>query len=117
MAGKSPKHGSTRLSKTARRRRLGFEPGDLVLSIDGTTIESFSDLQRIVASSADIPLKLWLIEDGERVDADGNARASGGGRPLWQRAAMGTAWHHPQHDRGKRYNRAVFLASGGNVLP
>jgi regulator of sigma E protease len=30
----------------------GFEPGDLVLSIDGSKIDSFSDMQRIVSVSA-----------------------------------------------------------------
>jgi regulator of sigma E protease len=30
----------------------GLKPGDIVLSIDGTTIESFSDMQRIVSANA-----------------------------------------------------------------
>jgi regulator of sigma E protease len=31
----------------------GFKPGDLILSIDGQPIESFSDMQRVVGSNAD----------------------------------------------------------------
>ena len=30
----------------------GFQPGDLVVSIDGAPIESFADMQRIVSTSA-----------------------------------------------------------------
>src|SRR5262249_25287871 len=30
----------------------GLKPGDIVLAIDGTTIESFSDMQRIVSAGA-----------------------------------------------------------------
>ena len=31
----------------------GFQPGDLVLAIDGHSVESFADMQRIVSASAD----------------------------------------------------------------
>ena len=30
----------------------GFQPGDVVLTIDGAQIESFTDMQRIVSTSA-----------------------------------------------------------------
>jgi regulator of sigma E protease len=36
----------------------GFRPGDLVLSIDGAEIETFSDMQRIVSMSADQKLAI-----------------------------------------------------------
>ncbi len=36
----------------------GFKPGDLVLSIDGEKIDSFSDMQRIVSISSGEPLKI-----------------------------------------------------------
>ncbi len=32
--------------------RAGFQPGDLVLSINGRPISSFADMQRIVSASA-----------------------------------------------------------------
>lgn len=41
----------------------GFKPGDLVLDIDGSTISSFSDMQRIVSTSADKSLNV-LVERG-----------------------------------------------------
>jgi regulator of sigma E protease len=43
----------------------GFQTGDLIVSIDGTAIDSFSELQRIVALNADNPLRFVV----ERNDA------------------------------------------------
>ena len=36
--------------------RAGFMPGDLIVAIDSTPIDSFSDMQRIVGASGDVPL-------------------------------------------------------------
>ncbi len=44
----------------------GFQPQDVILSIDGTQIESFSDMQRIVRLSAEAPLQ-FRIRRGEDV--------------------------------------------------
>jgi regulator of sigma E protease len=45
----------------------GFQPGDVVLSIDGTAIESFSDMQRIVSVSADRQLEFTVERSGRQV--------------------------------------------------
>ena len=45
----------------------GFQPGDLVISIDGDEIGSFSDLQRIVSVNADTELEILVDRDGELV--------------------------------------------------
>ncbi len=45
----------------------GFKVGDLVLSIDGTPISSFNDLQRIVSASADEQLTIVVERDGGEV--------------------------------------------------
>lgn len=45
----------------------GFKPGDLIVSIDGAAIESFSDIQRIVSISADVPLQITVERDGAEV--------------------------------------------------
>jgi regulator of sigma E protease len=45
----------------------GFKPGDLIVSIDGQPIESFSDMQRIVSSSADEELTFVVDRDGKLV--------------------------------------------------
>jgi regulator of sigma E protease len=42
----------------------GFAPGDVVLSIDGTRIESFEDMQRIVQTSSDAPLTFVVRRHG-----------------------------------------------------
>src|ERR1017187_8157661 len=42
----------------------GFKPGDLVLSIDGQKIDSFSDMQRVVSVSAGEPLNVEVERGG-----------------------------------------------------
>jgi regulator of sigma E protease len=46
----------------------GFKPQDLVLSIDGSSIESFSDMQRIVRISPDRELTFRVQRDGQEID-------------------------------------------------
>jgi regulator of sigma E protease len=67
----------------------GFQPGDLVLSIDGRPVETFTDLQRIVSINAGTPLEIVVERGGVRVtlravpalrevrDAFGNVRRIG----------------------------------------
>ncbi len=43
----------------------GFKPGDLVVSIDGSKINSFSDMQRIVSVSAGEPLTVTVERAGK----------------------------------------------------
>jgi regulator of sigma E protease len=45
----------------------GFKPGDLVLSIDGHTIETFRDMQEIVSLAADEPLNFLVDRGGTQV--------------------------------------------------
>jgi regulator of sigma E protease len=45
----------------------GFKPGDLVVSIDGEKIGSFSDMQRIVSVSSGEPLKIVVERDSHEV--------------------------------------------------
>ena len=42
----------------------GFKPGDLVVSIDGTKVDSFATMQRIVSISAGEPLKIEVERGG-----------------------------------------------------
>jgi regulator of sigma E protease len=42
----------------------GFQPGDLVLSINGETIDSFADMQRIVSINAGDPLTISVERGG-----------------------------------------------------
>jgi regulator of sigma E protease len=45
----------------------GFQPGDVVLSIDGRAIESFAEMQRIVSTSAGETLTLVVDRGGQQV--------------------------------------------------
>jgi regulator of sigma E protease len=46
----------------------GFRPGDLVTAIDGKPIENFSDMQRVVATSAGQRLQFRVERDGKQTD-------------------------------------------------
>lgn len=48
----------------------GFQPGDMVLSIDGQRIDSFTEMQRIVSASAGTRLKIEVDRDGKIVTLD-----------------------------------------------
>ena len=49
--------------------RAGLKPGDLLLSIEGRTIESFADLQRVVSTNAETPLVVELVRGGVQTQA------------------------------------------------
>jgi len=67
----------------------GFEPGDVVVAIDGHAIDNFSQMQRIVAESAGEPLAITVERNGasltlnatpalqEKKDVFGNVRRIG----------------------------------------
>jgi regulator of sigma E protease len=42
----------------------GFQPGDLVLAINGSAVADFADMQRIVSDSAGEPLEVTIERDG-----------------------------------------------------
>ncbi|MDD7908582.1 RIP metalloprotease RseP [Pseudovibrio exalbescens] len=46
----------------------GIQPGDIVVSINGNEISSFTDLQRVVSASADLPVQIGLDRSGELVE-------------------------------------------------
>ena len=47
--------------------KAGFQSGDLILTIDGSKIETFNDLQRIVSTSADLPLAVVVERGGQQL--------------------------------------------------
>ena len=54
-------------SRAARRPPAGFKPGDLIVSIDGKTVESFADVQRIAAFNPGRALIFVIDRGGQRV--------------------------------------------------
>jgi regulator of sigma E protease len=47
--------------------RAGFRSGDVIVAIDGHSIERFEDVRRIVALNLGAPLEIDVMRDGERV--------------------------------------------------
>ena len=45
--------------------RAGFKPGDVIVRIDGTAIERFEQVQRIVQQSPGASLKFTVMRDGK----------------------------------------------------
>jgi len=58
------------VSPDSAAARAGFEPGDVVVSIDGTEIKNFSAMQRIVAMSPDQTLHFVVDRGGDTVELD-----------------------------------------------
>jgi regulator of sigma E protease len=56
-----------RLQPGSAAEVAGFLPGDKIVSIDGTPIRTFSDMQRIVSGSAGVTLEIEVERDGARV--------------------------------------------------
>lgn len=52
----------------------GMQPGDVIKSIDGRAIESFSELQSIITLSADTPLHLMIERGGRQVEMTATPR-------------------------------------------
>lgn len=46
----------------------GFQPGDLVVSIDKTPIDSFEEMQRVVQTSSDIPLAFGVVRQNKMIE-------------------------------------------------
>ena len=44
----------------------GFQPGDLVIAINGSAIGDFADMQRVVSESAGEPLNITVDRNGTR---------------------------------------------------
>ena len=55
----------------------GFQPGDLVVAIDGATIDNFADMQRIVSESAGETLAITVERNGVQRVLKADARAQG----------------------------------------
>ena len=46
----------------------GFQPGDLIVSIDGTKVDSFEDMQRIVQTASDTELVFTVDRGGKSIE-------------------------------------------------
>ena len=73
----------------------GFKPGDLVLSINGEKIESFSDMQRVVSISAGEPLDNRSGSRRSAGRAQSRSSAEGDQGQLRQRPSPWRVGHQP----------------------
>lgn len=48
--------------------RAGFKPGDVVISIDGRSIDNFAEMQEIVSTSPGIALRFEVEREGTRIE-------------------------------------------------
>jgi regulator of sigma E protease len=56
-----------KVSADSAAMAAGFEPGDLIVSIDGVKIDSFEDMQRIVQHSADVALTMVVERQNQQL--------------------------------------------------
>lgn len=52
----------------------GIKPGDLVIAINGETIKTFSDMQKIVETRADEPLRVTVERENKQLDLTATPR-------------------------------------------
>jgi len=97
--------------------RAGFQPGDVVITIDGTKIDDFTEMQRIVSASPDRPLNFVVNRGGATVrltatperkevkDQFGNVMRIG--QLGIRRDATADNWTFERHDIGTAAIKAV----------
>ncbi len=86
----------------------GFQPGDLVLTINGRPIESFNEMQEIVSTSAGETLAVRGRPRRRAAYAQGHARAQGDQGQLRQCEPPG----RPRHHRSMQPNDINFQPVG-----
>lgn len=94
----------------------GFQPGDLVLSIDGVEIKTFSAMQRIVEISADRPLRVTVERKSQQVDLVATPRLKEIKDPFGNKVRIGLLGikrsTNPQNLRVERYGPIDAVVEG-----
>ena len=81
-----------------------IRPGDRILSIDGTDIDWFEDLRRIVMGKPGVPLELNILRDGTRLSVKATPQAvevggESGGATTVGRLGVKPDPNHVSHER------------------
>ena len=100
------------VSPGSAAERAGFEPGDRVTSIDGTAIDNFAEMQRIVAMSADQTLHFVVDRGGAEVDLTATPERKEITDRFRQHDADRAAWHSAQRLAGRLEVRAPRPGDG-----
>ena len=69
----------TAVMEDSAAEQAGLLAGDLIVEVDGTAIEHFADLQKIVSSSPDMALSVAVLRDGRRVTLSATPRRRNSG--------------------------------------
>jgi len=91
----------------------GFEPGDLVIAIDGKPVSSWSAMQRVIQASADVPLTFTVDRGNKQVTLQATPKVRELKTPFGtQRIGMIglTAASSPSDWRLERYSATESLA-------
>jgi regulator of sigma E protease len=94
----------------------GFQPGDIVLAIDGRTIDNFADMQRIVSASADTPLTFLVNRQGVATTLEATPRLKELSTPLGKThiGLLGVeAGSHHEDWRTEHYGFAASIKLAG----
>lgn len=62
------------IQENSAAAEAGFKVDDVVVQVDGSQISSFSDMQRIVSTSADLTMKFVVMRGGEEVTLSATPR-------------------------------------------
>ena len=108
----STSRGSMPIMPDSAAAAAGFQPGDVVLSIDGRTIDSFADMQRIVSTSAGETLTVVVKRGDSEVHAQGGPGAQGGQGQFRQCPSHRGSGHQPLDGARRRQIRAGRPADG-----
>ena len=79
----------------------GFQPGDLVLTINGRPIDSFPDMQQIVSTSAGQELVFEVERGGTRVTLKATPALKEVKDRFGNVNRSGHSWHHPFEFAGR----------------
>ena len=83
----------------------GFKPGDLVVGIGGSKIDSFTDMQRIVSVSAGEPLVIQVERDGKPVTLHATPQLRQLKDRFGNAHTLGRARHQPFHEARRHQDR------------
>ena len=100
----------------------GFQVGDVVTAIDGTAIESFSEMQRIVGIHAGEQLAFTIKRGDSTVQLQRHAGTEGSERPVRQCPPARRARNYPRdsarrcHDRARGSGDRALAWRQGNLV-
>ncbi len=101
----------------------GFQPGDRIVRVDGSSVERFEELQTIVQLSAGQPLEIDVLRDGQEVALTAKPRPAtqesfGSEQQVWRLGISRSGAEYKRHDPLTAVWRATVetVSVTGNTL-